>query len=65
VLGALLRDELDREALLESFTARRVARAQEVFAITSQAARWDLHPDAETDLGALLCDLGRIVATPA
>ena len=45
--------------------ARRSARAEQVYAITCQAARWDLHPDAGTDLGALLSDLGRIVATPA
>ena len=65
VLGALLREGLTREALLERFMARRSERARQVFAITRQAARWDLHPVAGTDLGALLSDLGRIVATPA
>jgi 2-polyprenyl-6-methoxyphenol hydroxylase-like FAD-dependent oxidoreductase len=65
VIGALLRDGLAREALLERFMARRSGRAQQVFAITRQAARWDLHPVADTDLDALLSDLGRIVATPA
>lgn len=65
VLGALLRDGLGRDALLERFMQRRAARARQVFAITSRAARWDLHPVAATDLGALLAELGRIVATPA
>jgi 2-polyprenyl-6-methoxyphenol hydroxylase-like FAD-dependent oxidoreductase len=65
VLGALLRDGLTREALLERFMARRSERARQVFAITRQAARWDFHPVAGTDLGALLSDLGRIVAAPA
>lgn len=65
VLGDLLRDGLARDALLDRFMARRAGRARQVFEITTQAARWDLRPDAGADLGALLAELGRVVAAPA
>jgi 2-polyprenyl-6-methoxyphenol hydroxylase-like FAD-dependent oxidoreductase len=65
VLGDLLREGLARDALLQAFMSRRAERARQVFAITTQAARWDLHPVAATDFGALLAELGRVVATPA
>ena len=65
VLGDLLRQGLARDTLLATFMARRAPRAQQVFGITTQAARWDLHPVPATDFGALLAELGRVVATVA
>jgi 2-polyprenyl-6-methoxyphenol hydroxylase-like FAD-dependent oxidoreductase len=65
VLGDLLRQGLDREALLQAFTQRRGPRARAVHALTVQAARWDLQPRADTDLPALAAQLAPLVATAA
>jgi 2-polyprenyl-6-methoxyphenol hydroxylase-like FAD-dependent oxidoreductase len=61
VLGELLRDRPERDALLEAFMARRGERARSVHAVVTQAARWDLRPEAETDLPALAASLAPIV----
>jgi 2-polyprenyl-6-methoxyphenol hydroxylase-like FAD-dependent oxidoreductase len=65
VLGELLRNKSDRTALLSAFTARRVDRVQRVHALTAQAARWQLRPEAQTDLRALAEQLAPLVAEPA
>lgn len=65
VLGALLRERLERGALLERFMARRGERARQVHALATQAARWDLRPVADTDLPALAERLAPLVAQPA
>lgn len=65
VLGDLLRARSSRDALLEGFMARRGERARQVHAIATQAARWDLRPEAATDLPALAEQLAPLVATPA
>lgn len=62
VLGDLLGQGLPRDALLEAFAERRAERARGVHAVTTQAARWDLRPDADTDLRALVERLARLVA---
>lgn len=64
VLGALLRERLDRNTLLDAFMARRGERARRVHAVTTQAARWQLRPEATTDLRALTRDLEPLVAEP-
>jgi salicylate hydroxylase len=65
VLGALLRTGLDREPLLDAFMSRRGQRARQVHALTTQAARWDLRPEASTDLRALADKLAPLFAQPA
>jgi len=65
VLGDLLRTRPSRDALLEGFMARRGERARQVHAIATQAARWDLHPEASTDLPGLAEQLAPLVARPA
>jgi 2-polyprenyl-6-methoxyphenol hydroxylase-like FAD-dependent oxidoreductase len=65
VLGDLLRMRPSRDALLEGFMARRGKRARQVHAIATQAARWDLRPEASTDLPALAERLAPLVAQPA
>jgi 2-polyprenyl-6-methoxyphenol hydroxylase-like FAD-dependent oxidoreductase len=65
VLGALLRERLDRDALLERFMSRRGERARQVHALVTQAARWDLQPEASTDLPALAERLAPLIARPA
>ena len=65
VLGALLRTGLDREPLLDAFMARRGERARQVHALTTQAARWDLRPEASTDLRTLAARLAPALARPA
>jgi 2-polyprenyl-6-methoxyphenol hydroxylase-like FAD-dependent oxidoreductase len=65
VLGALLRTGPSREDLLDAFMARRGERAQRVHAVVTQAARWDLRPEAATDLPALAAQLAPLVAQPA
>jgi 2-polyprenyl-6-methoxyphenol hydroxylase-like FAD-dependent oxidoreductase len=65
VLGDLLRRQLSRDALLERFMARRGERARQVHAIATQAARWDLRPEASTDLPGLAEQLAPLVAQPA
>ena len=65
VLGDLLRARPQRNALLQAFMARRGKRARRVHALVAQAARWDVQPDATTDLRALAGELARIVAEPA
>jgi len=64
VLGSLLRDRLDRNTLLDAFMARRGGRARRVHAVTIQAARWQLRPEAATDLRTLAKDLEPLVAEP-
>lgn len=64
VLGDLLRQGLDRVALLDAFTARRGERARQVHAVTTQATRWQLQPEAGTDLRALARQLAPLVASP-
>jgi 2-polyprenyl-6-methoxyphenol hydroxylase-like FAD-dependent oxidoreductase len=65
VLGDLLQSRPSRDALLEGFMARRGERARQVHAIATQAARWDLHLEASTDLPALAEQLAPLVAKPA
>lgn len=65
VLGDLLRQQLDRDSLLQAFAQRRGARARAVHDLALQAAQWDLQPRAETDLPALGARLAPLVATPA
>ncbi|MFO1213896.1 MAG: FAD-dependent monooxygenase [Burkholderiaceae bacterium] len=65
VLGQLLRDAAPREVLLERFEARRYARAAQVHALATQAARWDQAPAADTDLHGLHEALWRVVSTAA
>jgi 2-polyprenyl-6-methoxyphenol hydroxylase-like FAD-dependent oxidoreductase len=65
VLGDLLRMQPSRDALLEDFMARRGERARQVHAIATQAARWDLRPEASTDLPALAEQLAPLVAQAA
>jgi 2-polyprenyl-6-methoxyphenol hydroxylase-like FAD-dependent oxidoreductase len=65
VLGELLRASLPHDELLPAFEARRVDRARRVLEITTQAARWNVRPDASTDLLALAERLVPLVAHPA
>jgi 2-polyprenyl-6-methoxyphenol hydroxylase-like FAD-dependent oxidoreductase len=65
VLGDLLLTRPSRDALLEGFMARRGERARQIHAIATQAARWDLRPEASTDLPALAEQLAPLVAQPA
>lgn len=65
VLGGLLRERLDCDALLERFMSRRGERARSIHALVTQAARWDLRPEPNTDLPALAERLATLVAQPA
>lgn len=65
VLGELLRERRSRDDLLQRFMVRRAPRAEKVHAITTQAARWDLRPDPQTDLLSLSAVLMRVVGEPA
>ena len=65
VLGALLRRRPSREDLLDAFMARRGKRARQVHTVVTQAARWDLRPEAATDLPALAARLAALVSEPA
>jgi len=65
VLGTLLRTRPSRDDLLDAFMARRGERARQVHAVVTQAARWDLRPEASTDLPALIAQLASLVAQPA
>ncbi|MBP6900135.1 MAG: hypothetical protein KBC73_08610 [Burkholderiaceae bacterium] len=65
VLGDLLRQRPEREALLQAFNQRRGPRARQLHALTNQAALWDLQPEAATDLPALAERLAPLVAQPA
>lgn len=65
VLGDLLRKRPARDDLLEDFMARRGERARRVHAVATQAAHWDLRPEASTDLPALAEQLAPLVAQPA
>jgi 2-polyprenyl-6-methoxyphenol hydroxylase-like FAD-dependent oxidoreductase len=65
VLGDLLRLQLSRDEMLQAFMARRGERARQVHAVATQAARWDLRPEAATDLPALAAQLAQLVAGPA
>jgi hypothetical protein len=65
VLGDLLGHDLDADALVQAFTARRQERARQVHQLTTTAARWDLHPEGETDLSSLMDRLQRTLAQPA
>ena len=63
MLGELLGQGLPRDLLLDHFVSRRGERAHCVHAVTTQAARWDLRPDAGTDLRALVERLAPLVAS--
>jgi 2-polyprenyl-6-methoxyphenol hydroxylase-like FAD-dependent oxidoreductase len=65
VLGDLLRAGPSRDTLLAGFMSRRGDRARQVHAIATQAARWDLRPEASTDLPGLAAQLAPLVAQPA
>lgn len=65
VLSDLLDGTRDRDGLFKDFMRRRLDRVHQVHEITTQAALWDLQPDASTDLGALLRRLSSTVAQPA
>jgi hypothetical protein len=45
--------------------ARRGARTRQIHALTTQAARWDMRPEAATDLRALAHRLAHVLAQPA
>ncbi len=62
VLKDLLEQGLPRDELPAAFTQRRAARVREAHDICLQAARWDLHPSAATDLQALWTRLGQLSA---
>ena len=65
VLGELLGQGAGVPDLLQRFGERRIERARRVQALTSQAARWDLRPQADTDLRQLARRLDELVAEPA
>lgn len=65
VLSDLLDGTRDRDGLFKAFMRRRLDRVRQIHEITTQAARWDLQPDASTDLGTLLRRLSSTVAQPA
>lgn len=65
VLGDLLSQAMDRQALFEMFERRRAERVRTVHDIATTAARWDLQPEGEADLGLLMERLTRTVAHPA
>jgi 2-polyprenyl-6-methoxyphenol hydroxylase-like FAD-dependent oxidoreductase len=65
VLGELLRDTRDRDEVFARFMARRAERAAQVYALATQAARWDLNPEPSMDLFALARRLAPIVEQPA
>lgn len=65
VLGELLRAGIPQDELLPAFEARRLERARQVLEITTQAARWNVRPDASTDLLALAERLVPLVTQPA
>lgn len=65
VLGELMAQAPDRAALLDGFQRRRTERVQRVHELTVTAARWDLAPDGDADLGRLSDRLARTVALPA
>jgi len=65
VLGDLLRRPIDRDDLLGAFESRRADRAAQVYAVATQAARWDLDPEPSTDLPALALRLKPLVETAA
>ncbi|WP_028997888.1 FAD-dependent oxidoreductase [Azohydromonas australica] len=65
VLGELLAQTRDAEALVKAFTARRLPRVRRIHEITSMAARWDAEPEPSTDLQALSVALGEVVARQA
>ncbi|MBI5717209.1 MAG: NAD(P)-binding protein [Burkholderiales bacterium] len=65
VLGDLLRRRSERDELLQAFMRRRGERTRRVHAVTTQAARWNLRPQASTDLQALAEQLGPLVERPA
>jgi len=65
VLGQLLRQGLERPALLQAFGQRRQARVAQVHALADLAAQWDLQPQPGTDLPALAQRLAPLVALPA
>jgi 2-polyprenyl-6-methoxyphenol hydroxylase-like FAD-dependent oxidoreductase len=52
-------------ALAAAYTDRRWPRARRLHAVTTQAARWDAQPGAETDIAALAQQLAQTVAHPA
>lgn len=65
VLGELLGQELDVEALLESFMHRRRARAEMVVENSVQLARWELAPDTPgADPAALMGKSMALLAQP-
>ena len=65
VLGDLLGAGMDRVALLDTFMSRRGSRARQIHALTTQAAHWDLRPEAATDLRALTDRLAPLLAQAA
>lgn len=65
VLQELLAQSLSIAELTTRFTERRMARLEQVHALTCRAALWDQHPDPSTDLRALSQLLARVVAEPA
>jgi 2-polyprenyl-6-methoxyphenol hydroxylase-like FAD-dependent oxidoreductase len=65
VVSDLLDGTRDRDDLFKAFMLRRLDRVRRIHEITTQAARWDLQPDASTDFGALLRQLSNMVAQPA
>lgn len=65
VLGDLLAAGMGRARLLDAFMSRRGWRARQVHALTTQAARWDLRPEAATDLLSLANRLAPLLAQPA
>lgn len=65
VLRDLLQQGLPSEVLKARFSERRAGRAGRVHALCTQAARWDLHPEATTNLIGLAERLQPLVSSPA
>jgi 2-polyprenyl-6-methoxyphenol hydroxylase-like FAD-dependent oxidoreductase len=52
-------------ALAAAYSTRRCGRASRMYEVTTQAARWDMKPGAETDMAALAQQLAHTVGSPA
>jgi 2-polyprenyl-6-methoxyphenol hydroxylase-like FAD-dependent oxidoreductase len=65
VLGELMALGLERDDLLNRFTARRAERASRAHALADRAMRWISQPEPTTDLLALAGEFEALVSPPA
>ena len=65
VLSELLEKHLDVPTLIERFCQRRIPRAQRIAELLGRAVRWDVKPEAKTNLIALAEELSVFTAEPA